>query len=220
MASKTILSKNQQTLLTAIAADKNITQNFYLGGGTALAEFYLHHRFSEDLDFFCEHEFDSFFISTFFKNIQKKLKIKKIDYQQSFNRNLFFVEMRKETIKTEFTYYPFSPIEKGMKIKDLQIDSLFDIAINKVFTIYQKVRSRDFIDLYLIIKKTGWEMDDLIKKAKTKFDYHIDPLQMGTQFLKSVEVEDFPRMIIKLSPTMWQKFFIQEAKKLSQNIFR
>ena len=32
------------------------------------------------------------------------------------------------------------------------IDSLIDIATNKIFTIYQNPRSRDFIDLYLILK--------------------------------------------------------------------
>lgn len=39
-----------------------------------------------------------------------------------------------------------------------------DIAVNKLFTIYQKLRSRDFIDLYMINKHYGFTIDDLIKK--------------------------------------------------------
>jgi len=49
---QTILSKNQKKLLVAIANSKMVTDNFVLSGGTALAEYYLHHRLSEDLDFF------------------------------------------------------------------------------------------------------------------------------------------------------------------------
>lgn len=220
MAKKTILTKNQQLLLDEISKNKAIAEAFYLGGGTALAQFYLQHRLSEDLDFFTENEFDPLPISTFFKSIRKKIKITKIDYQQSFNRNLFFITIGKDTIKTEFTYYPFPRIESKTVINGIKIDSLLDIAINKVFTIYQKPRSRDFIDLYLIIQKTGWKMTDLIKKAKIKFDYHIDLLQLGTRFVKATEVEDFPKMLIKLPHSSWRKFFLTEAGKFRDNILK
>ena len=220
MAQKTILTQNQQLLLDEIGKNKAIASAFYLGGGTALAEFYLKHRFSEDLDFFNEVEFDPFSISAFFKSFQKKMKITKIDYQQSFNRNLFFITIGKDVIKTEFTYYPFPRIENKTILNGIKIDSLLDIAVNKVFTIYQKPRSRDFIDLYLVIKKTGWKMADLIKKAKVKFDYHIDLLQLGTQFVKATEVEDFPKMLIKLPHSTWQKFFLVEAEKFGKAMFK
>ncbi|MEW5692252.1 MAG: nucleotidyl transferase AbiEii/AbiGii toxin family protein [Candidatus Hydrogenedentota bacterium] len=39
-----------------MCTEKFFTQKFYLTGGTALSEFYLKHRISEDLDFFCENE--------------------------------------------------------------------------------------------------------------------------------------------------------------------
>lgn len=220
MATKTILTDNQKTLLDEISRNKTIIRAFYLGGGTALAEFYLKHRMSEDLDFFTENEFDPLSISVFFKSIKKKLKISKIDYQQSFNRNLFFLRIKKDVIKTEFTYYPFPQIENKKIVNGIHVDSLLDIAVNKVFTIYQKPRSRDFIDLYLIIKKTGWKMTDLIKKTKIKFDYHVDLLQLGTQFVKSTKVTDFPKMLIKLPNASWQKFFMAEAMKFKKDILK
>ncbi len=215
---KTVLTKNQRLLLAEIVKNKIITDTFYLGGGTALAEFYLKHRRSEDLDFFTENEFDPFFISTFFKSIQKKIGIKGIDFQQSFNRNLFFCHCPNEVLKVEFTFFPFPRVESKKNVDGMQIDSLLDIAINKVFTIYQKPRSRDFIDLYLIVKKTGWSLPELIKKAKIKFDCHIDFLQLGTQFLKAEEVKDYPKMLIKIAHSSWQKFFITEAKKFKKNV--
>ena len=53
-----ILSDNQRSILALIAAEKSISDRFYLTGGTALSEFYLQHRLSEDLDFFSEDEFE------------------------------------------------------------------------------------------------------------------------------------------------------------------
>ncbi|MBU0721940.1 nucleotidyl transferase AbiEii/AbiGii toxin family protein [Patescibacteria group bacterium] len=214
---KTILSKKQQIILNAISSNANICKIFYLTGGTALAEYYLQHRLSEDLDFFSKKEFDPQFISVFFKKNTKKLNIKKIEYQQSFNRNLFFLYIGGEIIKTEFTFFPFSRIEKKNK---LFIDSLIDIAVNKIFTIYQKPRARDFIDLYFINKKTGWKISDLIKKAKIKFDWHIDFLQLSSQFLLAKEIKDYPIMIKKINHKIWQNYFIKEAKRLNKKILK
>lgn len=216
---KIILTPSQKNILDVISRDKSICQNFYLTGGTALAEFYLQHRLSEDLDFFAEQEFDPQSISVFLKKNQTAIGIREVDYQSSFNRNLYFLSLKnKETVKTEFTFFPFPRIEKKNKKGNLFIDSLLDIAVNKVFTIYQKPRSRDFIDLYLIIGKTGWKMEDLIKKAKVKFDWHIDYLELGSKFLLTREVKDYPGMITKLDPDVWQDFFIKEAKKFKKKV--
>ena len=147
MGIKTVLSKNQQNILQILAREPIIYKNFCLTGGTALAEYYLLHRYSEDLDFFCAQEIDPQNISTLLKKIKTQTKITKIEFQQSFNRNLFFLHLKDEVIKTEFTYFPFAKIEEGSKIGKLPIESLTDIAVNKIFTIYQNPRSRDFIDL-------------------------------------------------------------------------
>ena len=215
---KTILSDDQIRILDAISKDSAICQTFYLTGGTALAEYYLQHRLSEDLDFFSEREFDIQAINVFFAKNKNLLEVKQVDIQQSFNRNLIFIYLKNDVIKTEFTYFPFPRIERKIKRNKLFVDSLEDIAVNKLFTIYQKPRSRDFIDLYLIIKKTGWEISDLIKKARIKFDWHIDYLQLGSQFILAERVKDYPRMILKLKDKEWQNFFIDQAKSFSKKI--
>ena len=144
--------------------------------------------------------------------------VRHIRSEQSFNRNLFFLELENDVIKTEFTYFPFPRIEKKKKINDLSIDSLIDIAVNKVFTIYQKPRSRDFIDLFFILKKENWNIDDLVKNAQIKFDHYIDPIQLCSQFLKSKELKDYPKMVTQIDDTVWQDFFTNEAKMLEKQI--
>ena len=213
-----ILSDNQKNILLLLSKEKIISDNFYLSGGTALAEFYLNHRLSEDLDFFSEKEFNPEAISTIFKKIQKDAKIKSVKYEQSFNRNLFFLELENDFIKTEFTYFPFPRIEVGGNIGNLKIDSLLDIAVNKVFTIHQKPRSRDFIYLYLILKmKPEWNLNELMEKAQAKFDNYLDPLQLSAQFVKVDILKDYPKMITQISTKKWQEFFMHEARKLSAN---
>jgi len=219
---KSILSKNQKHILAIISKEKLICDNFYLTGGTALAEFYLHHRLSEDLDFFSEKEFDPQNISVFLKKIKTEAKIKKVEYQQSFNRNLFFLDLADgDKIKMEFTYFPFFRIEKKEKLGDLSVDSVLDIAVNKVFTIYQKPRARDFIDLYFILEKhPELSLDDLVKKAQIKFGNYIDPIQLGSQYIKAKELKDFPKMLENIKENVWQEFFMVEAKKLSSKIIK
>lgn len=203
-----------------IGNNKFIADNFYLTGGTVLAEFYLKHRFSEDLDFFSEKEFDILSIDIFLKNLKLELNISKIDFQQSYNRNIFFLHFDQEVLKTEFTYFPFPRIEQGDYKYGIKTDSLLDIAVNKLFTIYQRTKARDYIDLYFICAEVGYSFGSLIKHAKIKFDWHIDPLQLGTQFIKATEAEDYPRMIKQIDNKVWQNFFIQESKKLSPEIIR
>ena len=213
-----ILTKKQVAFLEKIGESDFLVQQFYLSGGTALAAFYLRHRYSEDLDFFAENEFYVSGITVFLKTIQKELGIEKVDFQQSYNRNLFFLHTGKEVLKTEFTYFPFPRIEKGQKEYGIEIDSLLDIAANKLFTIYQRTTARDYIDLYVICKEKGFSIGELMRKAKIKFDWHIDPLQLGTQFLKAKEVEDYPRMIQEVANEDWQSFFEEEAKKLGKEV--
>lgn len=219
MGYTTILTAKQQQLLQAIAQEQFITQTFIFSGGTVLAEYYLHHRLSEDLDFFSEQEIDSQYLLTFFKKIKTKLGITSVEYTQSFNRNLFFLHFVDDVIKTEFTYFPFSSIEPGPAQGKLKTDSLLDIAVNKIFTIYQKPRSRDFIDLHCILQQEPtWTIEQLIKQARVKFDTPIDMLQLGSQFLRIKELKDYPRMIIELKEDVWQQFFIAAAKQFHNTI--
>lgn len=221
MSGASILSANQAKLLGLLSQEQSICDYFYLTGGTALAEFYLHHRLSEDLDFFSEREFDPPSISVILKKIQPAIGAKKIEYHQSFNRNLFFLHTGADVIKTEFTFFPFARIEQAQKIGQLGIDSLIDIATNKMFTIYQNPRARDFIDLYLILKHdSALTIDALIDMAQMKFDTSIDPVQLGAQYMKVSELKDYPRLLVKLDAKVWQDFFMDEARKLSGKVFK
>jgi len=208
----------EQTNFLALFAKEKISNHFYLTGGTALCEFYIPYRYSEDLDFFSEDEIKTDEIIAFLKKTKDKAGFNKFEYNTSFNRNLFFLKFSSSELKLEFTYYPFPQIHQPMVKGGLKIDSIEDIAVNKLFTIYQKPRSRDFMDLYMIIKKYKYSIGDLIKNAKIKFDTHVDLLKLGSQFLQAKELKDYPRLTKPLDEKLWQVFFKDEAKKLGKEI--
>lgn len=213
-----LLTPYQKEILALLGADKDFSNNFYFTGGTALAEYYLKHRYSEDLDFFTKQEVDNLWLTTITKFLKGKLKANKVDIQQSFNRNLVFFTHKTEILKTEFTYFPFPQITSPRVIDGIKIDSLVDIAVNKFFTIYQNPSARHFIDLYLIIKSKKVKWEDLSGLARKKFDTHIDPIQLGSQLVTAEDVQDFPRMIVKLSDLEWRNYFISQAKQLKSKI--
>jgi predicted nucleotidyltransferase component of viral defense system len=213
-----ILTSRQKLALDLIAKTQ-LSSTFYFSGGTALAHYYLQHRKSEDLDFFCENEFDPQQVTIILKSIQKDLQFAKFDYQSSFNRNLYFLKfVDGYTLKLEFTYYPFRQIEQPQKKDGLLVDSPIDIATNKLFTIVQKPRGRDYFDLYHLIDKYFYKIEDLRMKAKLKFDWHVDPLQLASRLNEIGNKLDDPIIIKKTNRSKIVNFFQSEAEKLGEEI--
>jgi predicted nucleotidyltransferase component of viral defense system len=216
--SKAKILSDTQILFLELLSKQTFSKSYYLSGGTALTEFYIPYRLSEDLDFFSEEEVNVDEIIAFIGSIKNAIEYQSFDFNTSFNRNLFFLEFTEDKLKLEFTYYPFLQINPGKIEYGIKIDSIEDIAVNKLFTIYQNPRSRDFMDLYMIIQEYHYTIDELIKKAKIKFDWHVDSLTLGSQFFLVTELKDFPKLIKPLKEFDWQDFFIKQAKLLGEKI--
>lgn len=223
MAQKThILTEEQIAFLNFASTYSSFSKVYYLTGGTALSEFYLQHRHSEDLDFFVEKsEVNLLPIQKLIKQAQKKFKLKKVTYQNYLGLHNFFLMFPNEKeLKVDFNYYPFPRIQKGLKYNSLEIDSLLDIAVNKVHTIATRTSARDFIDIYFISRESAQTISDLIKKARAKFDFYIDPIQYGKQFSKVTQLKDYPRMLKPLDKHQLIDFFLTEARKLGKKILK
>lgn len=218
---KTILTPEQLDFLELAQEEKSITDNFYLTGGTALSEFYLKHRISEDIDLFIEkQEVDQVLVETFIRKISPRLGIKKIKRSQFLGLvSYLLIYKNKEDLKVDFNYYPFPRIARGTTFKNLQIDSIYDIAVNKVHTLFMKPRPRDYIDLYFVLKKRDYTLDKLIMDAKAKFDWHIDRGNLGSQFTRVIEFDEIPHMLIPFDKKEMEDFFLKLAKGLEEEIF-
>ena len=213
----TLTPKQVKTLKAIVSSD--LAKEFYFSGGTALSHYYLQHRLSEDLDFFREIESDVQATYVNLKTLKSMIGYETIDFQTSMNRHLFFLHFPdKSVLKLEFSYYPFTQIEPPKILDGLLVDSAIDIATNKLFTIVQTPRGRDYYDLYYLIKKYGYTIPKLRMLAKQKFDWHIDPLMLASQLNKANTFIDDPILIGKHDTESIFHYFEEESKKLSNEI--
>jgi hypothetical protein len=219
---KSILTPHQRDFLKIISKEKYFTQRFYLTGGTALSEFYLKHRISEDLDFFCENEeINPIPISRFISAKTRILRLEKFVTERKWGLYSFFLHFKDgQVLKIDFNYYPFPRIERGVRFGNLEINSIYDIGVDKVHTVVMKPRARDFIDIYFIVKEKKYDFYDLLMKAKAKFDWDITAIELGTRLMEAAKLTDYPRMIKKIDHREWKEFFVNEAKKLKKEIFK
>lgn len=217
---KTILNPFQQKVLQVFKTSV-LTKKFYLSGGTALAEFYLQHRRSEDLDFFTQEELDLDELKKFINLIAKKTGVIEVQFQHGFGLYSFFLKDKNQRYKIDFGQYPFGPIEKLKKFGGILVESLYDIAVNKAHTIAFRPRLRDFIDLYFIFQKEkDWGFQELLQKSFEKFEMKTDSLQLGENLLQVKTLKDMPEMVKKLDLLQVQDFFLKELKELKTKIWK
>lgn len=208
------ITEGQKIILDELKQNDFLKSHFYFTGGTALNSVYLHHRYSDDLDFFSQERFDNQVIFTLMQEWGKKhnftLQSRFVEVAYIFN--LAF--KNKINLKVDFAYYPYKRLEKGILIDNLEIDSLLDIAVNKLLTISQRTDVKDFVDLYFLLQKfTVW---DLIEGLKVKFGIEIEPFLLASDFLKVEDFDYLPRMIISLTLDELKSFFKQKAKELGK----
>lgn len=210
------LTPKQQIIFDEIKNSNFIKQNFYFTGGTALSAVYLQHRLSEDLDFFSEVEFDILSIQNLITQWGQKYKFT-TNFEEKEVVKIFNLEFPDgEKLKVDFGYYPYKRLRNGKFIKGVEVDSLFDIAVNKLQTIRQRSDMKDFVDLYFLLKEyTIW---DLMEGARVKFRMEPDPYLIAVDFLKVEKFDVLPKMLVPLEISWLQNFYKELAKKLGKTI--
>lgn len=151
---------------------------FFFSGGTALTEYYLRHRISEDLDLFTRRADLDFGIA--FKNLSSVLsqfgETKTAVLSKGFAR--FFVKSDNgpwgNILKIEFvTDVPFS-VAPPKKFGTIIVDSIEDIATNKVSAIIDRDQPRDAFDLYKILSDRHIDFEKLIFTWAPKKDANFE----------------------------------------------
>lgn len=213
-----VLTPKQQIIFDEVKNSEFIRQNFYFTGGTALASLYLHHRLSEDLDFFSEEKFDTLPILNLITDWSKKHKFRVSSKELEVVRIFLLKFADGEELKVDFGYYPYPRLKKDEAIDLVEIDSLLDIAVNKLQTIHQRADSKDFVDLFFLLKKfTIW---DLIEGVRMKFRIEVDPYTIGASCVKVESFEKLPVMLVPLTLKELKDFYKDLARKLGSKAVR
>ena len=218
MEQKEILTERQKKVI-GLVAQSPLCSFIYLSGGTALAEYYLHHRLSDDLDFFSLEKIDMNVLAGFVEEVKEMLGAKKVSYERVFDRNLYFFSFGKdEELKMEFTQYSFEPLDKKLKKNGIKVDSFHDIAAGKLMALLDRFDPKDFVDLYFILKKRSLAF--VRKDAEKKFGIHISNLFLGAELSKVERIHALPKMIIPLTISDLKSKIVGEAKKLGVNLIK
>lgn len=213
---KKLLTQDQYTFLEILAKDESL-QNFYLTGGTALTEYYLHHRQSDDLDFFCEKPFETTMIESFIQKIQAHMQSANVRFTRIHDRRLFYIDLgERPELKTEFTQYPFPSLEQKQSFNGIHVDSLRDITANKISALLDRFEPKDYVDLYFLLKDRN--LMDVCKDVETKFGIRISPIFLGTRLANAVRIEILPKMFVPLELEDLKTFFIEQARQLKPSV--
>ncbi len=212
----------EQTILTPwhrivlqLVSQKSELQNYYLSGGTALAGFYLHHRFSDDLDFFSYEDPDPTLIERVAGEIANSLQAQ-TRFEKLHDRRLFFFTKNKEELKVEFTRYPFQQLEPVKTVDGIRIDSLRDIAANKLAALLDRFDPKDFVDLYYLLQNVP--LETIQQDTQKKFSFTISPLFLGSELAKVKRIEALPKMLKPLTVEEIRTFFTQQANRLKPSV--
>ena len=163
---------------------------FYLTGGTALAGYYLHHRYSDDLDFFTR---DSDSLRFADAHIQRAatgagLQVERADRKAEFVRYFFSGDPHPEHPlgKVEVILDTPPHFAPPRRFGSILVDDLLCIAVNKL-TIHTRFDPKDYVDLYLIVRSGAYRLEDLIPLAKQKM-VGLDEWTIAERFKKGEQL--------------------------------
>ena len=211
LKSRGIITALQKEILMVFSKipDSNI---FYLTGGTALAEFYLAHRKSYDLDIFTtEKGLIIPFSYTFEEEIKKNFSLKVV---RRFETLVEFEISDKEkstrvqlALDSPFRFEEPLDTDLGIKVNDYK-----DLIVDKLLAFFGRAEPRDAIDLYFILETENfWDLVELAKQKDPGFDLY---------WLANAlhRVKGYPENIKDLPVEMIKEINIKELKKLFLNL--
>ena len=206
-----ILTKEQGIILDEIR-QHSLFREFYLTGGTALSAFYLQHRYSEDLDFFTEKSLNTQEIDALMQMWAEKHHFTFTSEFREVVHVFYLTFQNQQVLKVDFAQYPYKRLQQGEKVNDVTIDSLTDIAANKLLTITQRSAVKDFVDLYFLLERyTVW---DLFQGVRIKFRRELEPFMIASDLLRVEQFDYLPKMIKPLTLQELKAFFRKKAKEI------
>lgn len=164
----------QREILADLSADPRIERSFFLTGGTALSVFYLGHRVSEDLDLFTLEAEDipdiGFWIIRNWPGQSAALR-----------QSPGYLAVEIKGVRVDLALDPLSERISREKFafeggRGVAVDTIDNIASNKLATLVSRNEPKDFIDFYFIRRlRPEMELSAIYESARKKEAIFDDP---------------------------------------------
>ncbi len=142
-------------------------EQFYLTGGTALAEYYLGHRLSYDLDFFTGEEGLVQPVSFQLEKLVENHRLGLTVIRRFSTYVEFLITYENETLRVDLALdSPFRFQPPVLSPPGILINNYIDLCVDKLLAYYGRAEPRDAVDLYFIMNNET--PDALLEKAKQK----------------------------------------------------
>jgi len=133
-----------------------------------------------------------------------------------------------EGIKVSFFSYPYPLLEEPSPLSfDLQVPiaSDKDIASSKLIAVAQRGEKKDFFDLYFLMRRYGWDIEDILALAQKKYALDESRLSFLLKGLSYFEDAEEQKVWLKeheaLSQKEWEEiktFFRKQTRAFCQKI--
>ncbi|HUH97778.1 MAG TPA: nucleotidyl transferase AbiEii/AbiGii toxin family protein [Anaerolineales bacterium] len=185
----------------------DLTQRFYLAGGTGLA-LHLGHRLSVDLDFFCE-EIDAV-------NSNERARLREVlddpRLEIVFDKDAAFVANWRAVGVSFFRLNLYPLVRPTFDVDGVRLASIEEIGAMQLAAVIDRGTRKDLIDLYYILLTAS--LDDLFQVAATKYA-HVRTFAAsairGLAYFEDAESLPMPQMIDKTPWAKMKKFLEKKA---------
>jgi len=206
LKSKGIISAFQKKILTSLQNLPDFSY-FYLTGGTALADFYLGHRKSYDLDIFTT---ESGLVESFSWDVEKELRNHGVDFKVIRRLSTFTeFELAEKDDETRLHFAYDSPYRLGKPVASdisIKVSDYKDLITDKLLAFFGRTEPRDAVDLYFILKEEDiWQLVQLASQKDPGFDLY----WLAVAFEKTL---DFPDDIKRWPVEMLKDIDVSEVK--------
>lgn len=213
-----LLTPLQRNLLVRIGQSP-LNSSFYLTGGTALAAFYLYHRYSIDLDFFTPDPTAVVRVPPLMQEMARQLGVE-VKFTRTLDTFLECFLQAPDGERVELDFAQDSPYRlEPTRLDDtlqVNLDNLTDIACNKLSALFDRAEPKDFVDVYFICQEV-MPFAHLVELARQKH-LGLDDYWLAVALQRVENVEILPRMVKPLSLAELKAFFLSQATELMTRI--
>lgn len=178
-AHKEILTYEQKKLLPLIG---EFAKNFGLVGGTAIA-LNIGHRRSIDFDLFSLKKFDNYQIK---RKISKNYKIESVINDEDGQYTILI-----KGVRFTFLYYPYK-ISFSEKFNNvIKLPNLLTLATMKAFALSRRVKWKDYVDLYFVMKDY-FSLNEILKQGGKIFgkEFNEKILRESLAYFKDINYDE------------------------------